>query len=119
MKSYIKYIKRQNHNVQDIHATIFATVATIIIASIYLQIKYHIFYPEYTEVIYIKEKPDLTPDSAKDNLTPGYSPKEKGESQKNFLKDFMGQKSGNNASNTIDLFINIINNAKVNFIDKI
>ncbi len=111
MKSYINYIKRQNHNVQDIHATIFATVATIIIASIYLQIKYHIFYPEYTEVIYVKESRDPLPAPAVQAAGLGRN--------NNFLKDFMGQKSENNASNTIDLFINIINNAKVNFIDKI
>ena len=110
MKSYIKYIKRQNHNVQDIHATIFATIATIIVASIYLQLKYHIFYPEYTEVIYIKEKPDLTPSP---------SPKERGEIRKNFLKEIMEQKSVNKTPNTIDLFMDIIDKTKANFIDKI
>lgn len=111
MKSYINYIKRQNKNVQDIHAVIFATTATIIIASIYLQWQYHIFYPEYTEVIYVKENRNTLPIPAVQSGGLDHN--------NNFLKDFMGQKSGNNTSNTIDLFINIINNAKVNFIDKI
>ena len=119
MRSYINYIKRQNKNVQDIHAVIFATTATIIIASIYLQWQYHIFYPEYREVIYVKGNSSLTPDSAKATPTHDPSLEGRGEIQKDFFKDIMDQKYTNHASNTIDLFMDIINKSKVNFIDKI
>ncbi len=110
MKSYIKYIKRQNRNVQDIHAVIFATIFTIIIASIYLQWRYHIFYPEYKEVIYVKGNSSLT--KSKDESTSFDSRKEGGEIQKDFFKDIMEQKYTDNASNTIDLFMDGVYNVK-------
>ena len=50
MKSYIKYLKRQNKHIQDIHAIFWASVFTLLIIIVVLQYRYNIFYPEYKRV---------------------------------------------------------------------
>ena len=50
MKSYINYVKRQHKHVQDIHAVVIATILTLIVAIVYLQYEYQIFYPEYKRI---------------------------------------------------------------------
>lgn len=50
MKSYINYLKRQNRYIQDIHAIVFATVLTSIIALIWLQYRYDVFTPQYKRI---------------------------------------------------------------------
>ena len=50
MKSYINYLKRQNRYIQDIHAIVFATALTSIIALIWLQYRYDVFTPQYKRI---------------------------------------------------------------------
>lgn len=50
MKSYIKYLKRQNKHIQDIHAIFWSSIFTILVIIIVLQYRYNIFYPEYKRV---------------------------------------------------------------------
>lgn len=47
MKSYIKYLKRQNKHIQDMHAIFWASIFTLIVIVAVLQYRYNIFYPEY------------------------------------------------------------------------